>query len=184
MRCFSNIPVYKSFYFLFIHYFSMIYCRFSIFTFSLMLLFCGKTHCQEKEIYSAEISSSVKHYFLGNENKNGLNLGLSIQISKYINKLKVSSGASYSLKSYYNELEPLSITNYLKGRDYRVAYVNFPIIASATLFSVNTFAVSLGTGLEFNKVIDFRITSHYVNNKSSIEELCKSLSKFRVVNWR
>jgi hypothetical protein len=136
--------------------------------FYLLLFFLAlKTFSQDKDYFSTEFDANYYYYFVGNNNSNNFNYGFSILISKYINKVKVSSGINYSTKSYNTQGDPFWL---IEKREYNLDYLNFPIITNIEIFSHKKFSSSVLTGFTFNQIVDYKIKSFYLNGETLIED--------------
>jgi hypothetical protein len=138
-----------------------------------LLFFIGafKTYSQGKGFFSTEIDANYYYYCSLGESTNKFNYGFSILISKYINRLKVSSGLNYSTKSYYYDVTPIASRNYLNKRDYKATYLNFPIVANIEIFSQRKFCSSILTGFMFNQIVYYNIKSYYLNGETLTENI-------------
>jgi hypothetical protein len=87
-------------------------------------------------------------------------------VSKYIQKLKFSTGINYSIKSYNSQGDPFYS---IEKREYNLEYLNFPIIANIEIFSHRKFRSSIFTGFTFNHIIDYNIKSFYLNGEALTE---------------
>ena len=116
-----------------------------------LLLFYGalKTYSQDKDYFSTEFDANY-YYFVGNNNSNNLNYGFSWLVSKYIQKLKFSTGINYSIKSYNSQGDPFYLT---ERRKHNLKYINFPIIENIEILSQKKFCLSILTGFTFNNII-------------------------------
>ena len=136
--------------------------------FCLLLFFLAlKTFSQDKDYFSTEFDANYYYYFVGDNNSNNFNYGFSILISKYINKVKVSSGINYSTKSYNTQGDPFWL---IEKREHNLDYLNFPIITNIEIFSHRKFSSSVLTGFTFNQIIDYKIKSFYLNGETLIED--------------
>ena len=136
--------------------------------FCLLLFFLAlKTFSQDKDYFSTEFDANYYYYFVGDNSSNNFNYGFSILISKYINKVKVSSGINYSTKSYNTQGDPFWL---IEKRKYNLEYLNFPIITNIEIFSHRKFSSSVLTGFTFNQIIDYKIKSFYLNGETLIED--------------
>ncbi|GAB4460339.1 MAG: hypothetical protein Fur0028_13620 [Bacteroidales bacterium] len=133
----------------------------------LIFIWAFKTYSQEKDYFSAELDANYYYYFFLNNN---FNYGSSILISKYIHKLKMSSGINYSVKSFYTQGDPFYS---IKKRDYKIAYLNFPIIGNIEIISQKSFYSSILIGFAFNRIINYGIKSYYLNDETLIENNIK-----------
>ncbi len=133
-----------------------------------LLLFFGalKTYSQSKDYFSTELDANYYYYFVGDNNSNNLNYGFSLLVSKYIQKLKISTGISYSIKSYNSQGDPFYS---IQEREYNLEYLNFPIIANIELFSHRKFRSSILTGFTFNHIVDYNIKTYYQNGETLTE---------------
>ena len=133
----------------------------------LIIAFCAlKTYSQNKDYFSTEFDANYYYYFVGNNNSNNLNYGFSLLASKYIQKLKFSTGISYSIKSYNSQGDPFYS---IQKREYNLEYLNFPIIANIELFSHRKFCSSILTGFTFNQIVDYNIKTYYQNGETLTE---------------
>lgn len=136
--------------------------------FYLLLFFLAlKTFSQDKDYFSTEFDANYYYYFVGDNSSNNFNYGFSILISKYINKVKVSSGINYSTKSYNTQGDPFWL---IEKREHNLDYLNFPIITNIEIFSHRKFSSSVLTGFTFNQIIDYKIKSFYLNGETLIED--------------
>lgn len=136
--------------------------------FCLLLFFLAlKTFSQDKDYFSTEFDANYYYYFVGDNSSNNFNYGFSILISKYINKVKVSSGINYSTKSYNTQGDPFWL---IEKREHNLDYLNFPIITNIEIFSHRKFSSSVLTGFTFNQIIDYKIKSFYLNGETLIED--------------
>ena len=117
-----------------------------------------KIYSQQNDCFSTEFDANYYYYFVGNTNSNNLNYGFSLLVSNYIQKLKISTGIGYSIKSYNSQGDPFS--SILK-REYNLEYLNFPIIANIEFFSHRKFFSSILTGFRFNQIVDYKIETYY-----------------------
>lgn len=133
-----------------------------------LLLFFGalETYSQSKDYFSTEFNANYYYYFVGNNNSNNLNYGFSLLLSKYIQKLKVSTGISYSIKSYNSQGDPFYS---IQERKYNLEYLNFPIIANIEVFSHRRLCSSILTGFTFNHIVDYNIETYYQNGETLTE---------------
>jgi hypothetical protein len=135
--------------------------------FCLLLFFWAlKTYSQDKDYFSTEFDANYYYYFVGNNNSNNLNYGFSLLVSKYIQKLKFSTGINYSIKFYNSQGDPFYS---IEKREYNLEYLNFPIIANIEIFSHRKFRSSILTGFTFNHIIDYNIKSFYLNGETLTE---------------
>lgn len=140
--------------------------------FCLLLFFWAlKTYSQDKDYFSTEFDANYYYYFIGNNNSNNFNYGFSLLISKYINRLKVSSGIDYSTMSYYYDISPITSPDYLRKREYSVKYFNFPIFGNVEIISNKLFSYSILLGGTFNKIIEYNIKSYYLYNETLNENI-------------
>lgn len=134
--------------------------------FCLLLFFwTTTTFSQDKDYFSTEFDANYYYYFVG-ENNNNLNYGFSLLVSKYIQKVKLSAGVNYSIKSYNSQGD--QFYSILK-REYNLEYLNFPIIANIEIFSQRKFHSSILIGFTFNQITDYTIKSYYLNGKTLTE---------------
>jgi len=132
--------------------------------FCLLLLFGAlKTYSQSKDYFSTEFNVNYYYYFVGNNNSNNLNYGFSLLFSKNIQKLKISTGISYSIKSYNSQSDPFYS---IQKREYNLEYLNFPITANIEVFSHRKFCSSILTGFTFNHIVDYNIKTYYQNGET------------------
>jgi hypothetical protein len=137
----------------------------------LLFFFALKTFSQDKDYFSTEFDANYYYYFVGNNSSNNFNYGFSILISKYINKVKVSSGINYSTMSYYYDVTPITTPDYLRKREYSLKYLNFPIITNIEIFSNKLLSYSILLGGSFNKIIEYNIKSYYLYNETLNENI-------------
>lgn len=140
----------------------------------LFALSLSHLYSQEKNYFSIQADNSYQYYFFNNNDenlykldfKNKFNYGFSLIGSKYFNKFKISTGIKYISKTCNNNVEePLSET---LSRDFKIKYINLPIIGSYEIFSRNTFNTDIDLGLILNRIVDYRLKTYYINNNVSI----------------
>ena len=68
----------------------------------IILLSLSKIYSQDKTFLSTEFNTNYFYYFLG-ENNNKFNYGFSLQLSENIDKFKISFGAIYATKYYWDK---------------------------------------------------------------------------------
>lgn len=135
--------------------------------FCLLLFFWVlKTYSQDKDYFSTEFDANYNYYFVGTNNSNNLNYGFSLLVSRYIQKLKFSTGINYSIKSYNSQGDPFYS---IEKREYNLEYLNFPIIANIEINSHKKFRSSILTGFTFNHIIDYNIKSFYLSGETLTE---------------
>ncbi len=148
-----------------------------IILFTILFICVFQIYGQKKNYLSIEGDANYYYYFIGENNTNNFNYGFSIIISEYINKLKVSSGINYSIKSYDSQGDQFYS---IKKREYKLGYLNFPIIGNFEIISKKTFTSSILIGLVFDKIIDYNIRSYYLNGKTVTEDNLKGNQKLGV----
>jgi hypothetical protein len=134
----------------------------------LLFLWALKIFGQDKDYFSTEINANYYFYFVGENNSNNLNYGFSLFVSKYIQKVKLSTGINYSIKSYNSQGDPFYS---VQKRKYNLEYLNFPIIANIEIFSLKKFYLSILTGFTFNQIIDYNIISYYLSGEVLTENI-------------
>ena len=146
--------------------------------FIFLFVVCLNSFGQEKENFSIEIDANCNFYFISQNRKNYFNTAYSLLISYYnIEKLKLSTGINYSTKNSYYNADPTIASEFLRKRDYKLQYINIPIILSYTGNSTKEFKMNMMGGIVFNKIIKYDITSFYSNDLAKIEEDVKSSQK-------
>jgi len=133
----------------------------------LLFIWALKTYSQTKDYFSTEFDANYYYYFIGENNSNNFNYGFSMLISKHIQKLKLSTGINYSIKSYDSQGDPFYS---IQKREYKVEYLNFPIIANIEIISQKKFFSSILTGFVFNHILDYNIKSYYLNGETLTED--------------
>lgn len=144
---------------------------------SLLTLCCVAIRSQEKENFSTEVDASYYYYYLNENRINNFNYGFSFLLSYIIDNLKVSSGINFSTKNSYYNVESNISTDFLERRVYRLDYVNIPILISYGINSSGTLRANILSGIIFNKIIGYSITSSYLNKNPVIEKNIKSDQK-------
>lgn len=125
---------------------------------------------QKRDNFSVETNTNCSHYFMGGKTKNDFNYGFSLLLSRSINKIKISTGITYSTKYYYYNVHPQNSNDYLNKRNYRLQYINFPLTVNfINVDKKKLFYVNFLSGLVFNKLIKYNIISFF-NNKSPLYE--------------
>lgn len=129
----------------------------------LLVLLTLEIYSQERNYFSTEFDANYFYYFVGNDNTNNFNYGFSFLCSKYMHKLKLSTGVNYSTKSYYSQED---IYNSIAKREYNLRYLNIPIIANIDLISQKELSISLLTGFGFNNIVYYSIETYFLNGDS------------------
>lgn len=137
--------------------------------FCLLLFLCAlKIFSQDKDYFSTEVNANYYFYFIGENYSNNLNYGFSLFVSKYIQKVKLSTGINYSIKSYNSRGDSFYS---VQKRKYELDYLNFPIIANIEIISLKKSYFSILTGFTFNKIIDYNIKSYYLSGEILTENI-------------
>lgn len=135
---------------------------------SLLLFFLAlESFSQGKDCFSTECNANYYYFFVGNNNSNNLNYGFSLLASKYIQKLKISTGINYSIKSINAQGDAFYS---IQKRKYNLEYFNIPIIANVEIYSHDKFCSGIQTGFTFNRIIDCNMESFYLNGESLTEK--------------
>ena len=95
------------------------------------------------------------------------NYGTSLTLTKRINRIKVSSGISYSIL-YHTEIDS---NNDLYKNKYKLQYVTFPILLSFILNKDKPVNFNIVSGVIFKKNLKYDITSYYLNKPYQIEDI-------------
>ncbi len=148
-----------------------------IILFIILIICVSKIYGQKKNYFSIEGDANYYYYFIGENNSNNFNYGFSIIISEYINKLKVSSGINYAIMSFDTQGD---IFYSIKNREYKIVYLNFPIIGNFEIISQNTFVSSILIGVIFNHILDYNIKTYYLNGETLTENNIKENQKLGV----
>ncbi|MCK5137516.1 MAG: hypothetical protein KAR19_17150 [Bacteroidales bacterium] len=115
---------------------------------------------QAKSYYSAEVNANYYNFLSGEILSNNFSYGLSFVVSKKIDKLKLSTGLTYTFKcidlygsSFY------SIDKY----EHQIKYISIPIHGSIGLNTKKTIYPSILTGFSFHSIYDHKILIHSIN---------------------
>lgn len=123
----------------------------------IILLSLSKIYSQDKTFLSTEFNTNYFYYFLG-ENNNKFNYGFSLQLSENINKFKISFGAIYATKYYWDKpSEKYNMCEYL------LKNIRLQIIGNYQIISKNTFSMDILGGFDFDQIIDYDVKLYYVN---------------------
>jgi hypothetical protein len=124
-------------------------------------IFAFQLYSQEKTFLSTEFNTNYYYYFLGQNNNNKFNYGFSLQLSENINKFKISFGAMYATKYYWDKPSD----NFYK---YEYLFKNFrlQIIGSYQFITKNTFSMDVLGGFDFDQIIDYDAKLHYTNGNT------------------
>ena len=141
----------------------MSYTKIRSIVFCIVLFVLGlKVSGKGKDHFSIEVDVNYFHYYFSGNSVNNFNYGFSLLGSKYMHRLKVSSGINYSTRYYEN---PGSAFHFEKKLDYSIDYLNIPVILNFGIISLESFRFSIITGLLLTYVIEHRIDIHYLNNE-------------------
>lgn len=138
----------------------------------LIVIFCTlsiDSFSQKKENFSIETDVNYYYYYLGDKNISYFNSGFSLLGSYSIDKLKISSGINLSTKDYYLNFDP-NITDYLSKLDYKIRYINFPVLLNYTVYSSPKYKTDILGGVVFDRIIGYDIISHYSNKDPIVEK--------------
>ncbi|MBK6933741.1 MAG: hypothetical protein IPH17_01235 [Bacteroidales bacterium] len=123
----------------------------------IILLSLSKIYSQDKTFLSTEFNTNYFYYFLG-ENNNKFNYGFSLQLSENIDKFKISFGAIYATKYYWDKPSE----KYNKC-EYLLKNIRLQIIGNYQIISKNTFSMDILGGFDFDQIIDYDVKLYYVN---------------------
>lgn len=123
----------------------------------IILLSLFKIYSQDKTFLSTEFNTNYFYYFLG-ENNNKFNYGFSLQLSENIDKFKISFGAIYATKYYWDKPSE----KYNKC-EYLLKNIRLQIIGNYQIISKNTFSMDILGGFDFDQIIDYDVKLYYVN---------------------
>ena len=132
---------------------------------------------QHVEKFSAEIDIGYTYYYISNNRADYFNYGISTLISYNIDKYALSTGINYSTKNSYYNVVPDASNNFLKKRDYDLQYINIPILFKFGEHSVKKISYRLISGFVFNHIVNYDITSYYLNNTPALEKDVKASQK-------
>ena len=123
----------------------------------IILLSLFKIYSQDKTFLSTEFNTNYFYYFLG-ENNNKFNYGFSLQLSENIDKFKISFGAIYATKYYWDKPSE----KYNKC-EYLLKNIRLQIIGNYQIMSKNTFSMDILGGFDFDQIIDYDVKLYYIN---------------------
>lgn len=139
----------------------------------ILFLFTLSVYCQNTNFFSVEIDANYLHYFYNTDNNSDfkygqasstIDYGFSLLFANYFNKLKLSTGINYSTKSFYYEE---NVDNTLLHGDFKLDYINIPIIGSYEVMSKKGYFINVFTGLLFNNIYDYGIIYYDKSNENS-----------------
>jgi hypothetical protein len=123
-------------------------------------------YSQSEEYFSTEFELNYYSDFIDQGYSNDLNYAFSILISKYIKKLKISSGINYSIKSYVSRPE---IVHSIQKRKYNLENLNFPIIATYKISSKERNSLSVFTGFVLNQILNDEKELYYLSGETIVQ---------------
>lgn len=144
--------------------------RYKVSLIILLSIFHIDIFCQKKESFSVESNYNYYYYFLSEYNHNYYNQGFSLLASYIVDKTKVSSGINFSTKNYYSDFENSQTMDTLNKTDYKISYINFPILISYSFCSSEKYKSDIFGGVVFNKIIKYDLTSYYLNKEPIYEK--------------
>ena len=123
----------------------------------LLVLICVQAQSQ----ISLELNTGYLYYFTGNNTVNDFNYGFSLLVMDRIAKLKVATGVEYSTMFYHYDVSPENSNDYLTRRNYKLQYLNFPLLIILGNRLTNNLNIHPLGGLVFNKNINYSLISNY-----------------------
>jgi len=151
------------------------YTRLLIKCFFIFLFF--SSFGQHNENFSGEINANYTYYYISNKRINYFNYGFSALLSYRTDKFKFSSGINYSTKNSYYRIIPNVSNNFLEKRDYEIQYINIPVLYTFGEQSLKKINFGLVSGIIFNYIVNYDITSYYLNSTPTFEDNVKSGQK-------
>ncbi len=134
--------------------------RFKIIILTVIIVITIDSFCQRPEKLSAEVDMNFFHYLISQNRKNYFNYGYSILFSYSNDNFKVSSGINYSTKNSYYYGDPSSFDQLIR-RDYRLSYLNIPLLITYGHEPSRKFNVQFVGGIIFNNILDYDIVSYH-----------------------
>lgn len=135
-----------------------------------VLAFCStEIFSQNKSLLSAEADFNVYRYFINSNRSENFNYGFSFILTQNIKKIKVSTGINYATKNSYLNIQPV-LSDSMNRIDYKIKYLNFPVLITFNLYSFQKFDVKYVCGILFNKVVNYDIITHNVKKGSVTEK--------------
>ncbi len=107
-------------------------------------------YAQEKRNFSVEGDFCYYRGFQG-AYIGKFNHGYSLLLSKYVGKLKMSTGINYSIFAYAENFSESIFHAQPIRKEYRIEYLNFPVILQPNLYSGKKYRFSLVAGVLFNR---------------------------------
>lgn len=139
----------------------MSYSKIRSIVFCIVILISSKVSGQGQDHFSIEVDANYFHYYFKGNSTNNFNYGFSILGSKYMHRLKVSSGINYSTRLYEN---PGSAFHFEKKLAYKIDYINIPVIFNVEIISYEAYRFSILTGLLLTHVIEHKVDRYDLNN--------------------
>lgn len=157
--------------------------RITLFLFILSLSFHAIG--QKKDFYSIELDANYYRYVLRNTYSQDFNYGFSLVFNRYVNRAVIGIGINYRTKSFGNNGDTFF---FVEKYDYSIDYLNLPFIFKYKLNSNDIIRLYLVGGLELNKIINYNLTTYYMNGKVSSRSITSfderiGLSIFSGVNF-
>lgn len=136
-----------------------------------MIISSIASHAQEENKYSIWIDANYLFHYIERDTRNNFNYGFSLLMTEKIAKIKVGIGINYSTLNYNYTVKPMDYEAfYLKKREYKVQYLNFPLLVFFNINSGKLMNVDPYVGIIANKVINNEVVKYYIDTPPFREE--------------
>lgn len=129
-----------------------------------MIIYSAASYGQEENKFSIGLDANYLHHYLDRDTKNNFNYGFSFLMSEKIAKIKISFGLNFSTLNYNYIVKPSdNAALYLRKEEYKVQYLNFPLLVFFNINSIRLTNINPFVGIIGNKVINYDVVSYYLN---------------------
>ncbi|MEN8225454.1 MAG: outer membrane beta-barrel protein [Bacteroidota bacterium] len=136
--------------------------RIAVSLFILVLSF--QALCQTEDNISIEADAKYYYYLMDKTISQHFNYGFSAIIFRNTNKIGVGIGIDYRTKSFEDNGDSFfEVDKY----EYKIEYLDFPFVLNYEIFSKNNFGFYFTGGFELNKIINYNITTYYLDGDVS-----------------
>lgn len=128
--------------------------------------------------YSIEFTPGYIYYAMDNVYENNFNYDFSLLAARKLsNVIKLKIGIGYSVKNFFYETEPTNFNDYFYKKEYKIKYLNIPILLSYSNPNQGKVSFELTSGIIINLPFDYDVIRFYKNNPDDINSNIKNRLK-------
>lgn len=130
----------------------------------LMIIYSTVSRGQEENKYSIGLDANYLYHNIGGDTGNNFNYGFSLLLAEKIAKIKVGIGINFSTLNYTDN------PNYANKLEYKIKYLNFPLLVFFNNNSIKSTKISPYVGIIVNKVIRYDQVSYHPNTAPTYQK--------------